>query len=247
MEASPTWAVGVHALVVPQEPCPGAGTYVPHLSAVPQWRNGGRSNPRTRIGELALRPRATCLCGRSWSEPQLSVQCTHAPSGHHCEARVGSENGSFIGMRPGLEPQNADTFRDRLASHSQCFCWRAEHLDHVDRQIDVLQRRVDPRTEDFAASRVHRDDLVPLRLQIARDHVRSLGLIGGGSDHGNGLDPLVDPYKFLGGKMSHAIHRLASLTPSTSRRTSRGPMSFPVVPGRTGSDRKSTRLNSSHL
>ena len=37
-----------------------------------------------------LLPRATCLCGRSWSEPQLSVQCTHAPSGHHRDARVGT-------------------------------------------------------------------------------------------------------------------------------------------------------------
>src|SRR5665647_1111828 len=178
---------------------------------MPYRLRAGVANNRSR-----LLPRATWLCGRSWSEPQLSVQCTHAPSGHHRQARVGSETGSFIGMCPGLEPQNADTLRNRFASHSQCLCRRAEDVDHVYRQIDVVQRRVDPRTEDFAASRVHRDDLVPLRLQITRDHVRGLGPIGGGSDHCDRLDPLVDPYKFLGGKMSRAVHRLASLTSSTT-------------------------------
>jgi hypothetical protein len=73
----------------------------------------GVANDRSR-----LLPRATGLCGRSWSEPQLSVQRTHAPSGHHRQARVGSETGSFIGMRPGLEPQNAGTLRDRLRATS---------------------------------------------------------------------------------------------------------------------------------
>src|SRR5665647_988812 len=38
----------------------------------------------------------THLCRWSWSEPQLTVQCTHAPSGHHRQARVGSATGSFI-------------------------------------------------------------------------------------------------------------------------------------------------------
>src|ERR1035437_1533641 len=152
----------------------------------------------------------THLCRWSWSEPQLTVQCTHAPSGHHRQARVGSETGSFIGIRPGLEPQNADTLRDRFAGHSQCLCRRAEDVDHVYRQINVAQRPVGPRTEDLATSRVHRDDLVPLRLQITRDHVRRLGAVGGGSNHCDRLGPLVDPNKFLVGKMSHAVHRLAS-------------------------------------
>lgn len=57
-----------------------------------------------------------------------------------------SETGSFIGMRPGLEPQNADTLRDRFARHSQCLCRGAEDVDHVYRQIDVVRGRVDPRT-----------------------------------------------------------------------------------------------------
>src|SRR5450631_873398 len=229
-----------------RNPCPrrtsralsGSRDLRPALIHCPPMAEPWAEQPPTRIGESALLPRATCLCGRSWSEPQLSVQCTHTPPGHHREARVGREKGSFIGMRPGLEPQNADTLRDRLASHSQCFCRRAEDVDHVDRHIDVFQRRVDPRTEDFAASRVHRDDLVPLRLQITRDLVRSLGPIGGGSDHCDRFDPLVDSHKFLGGKMSHAVHRLASLTSSTTARTFRAPMSFPRGCGRrTGSDR----------
>src|SRR5664280_2078244 len=78
--------------------------------------------------------------------------------------------------------------------------------------------------------------------QITRDHVRSLGPIGGGSDHCDRLDPLVDPYKFLGGKMSHAVHRLASLTSSTTARTFRSPMSFPRGSGPgTGSHRSPIR------
>src|SRR5665647_579499 len=70
---------------------------------MPYRLRAGVANNRSR-----LLPRATWLCGRSWSEPQLSVQCTHAPSGHHRQARVGSETGSFIGMCPGLEPRGKD-------------------------------------------------------------------------------------------------------------------------------------------
>jgi hypothetical protein len=75
--------------------------------------NRSRSLPRTTLSMCKVLVRA-----------QLSVQCTHAPSGHSRQAHGGSETGSFIGMRPGLEPQNADTLRDRFASYSQCLCRR---------------------------------------------------------------------------------------------------------------------------
>jgi hypothetical protein len=91
---------------------------------------------------------------------------------------------------PGWEPQNAETLRDRFASHSPCLCQRAEAVDHVDRQIDVIQRSVGPRTEDFAASQVHRDDLVTIATADNLGSRSLLGPIGGSSDHCDRLDPL---------------------------------------------------------
>jgi hypothetical protein len=90
------------------------------------------------------------------------VQCTHAFAGHHRQARVGSQSGRLVSMGTWLEPQNGHTLGNRGPGNRLSLRWRAEHIDYVDGQIHILQRVVRPLAKDLAASRVHREDPVPL-------------------------------------------------------------------------------------
>ncbi len=71
-------------------------------------------------------------------------------------------------MRAGLEPKDIGADRNRLARDGLGLCWRTEYIDEVDWRVDLLQGGVHVLTEYLAVLRVHRDDPLSLRLEIAR-------------------------------------------------------------------------------
>src|SRR5918993_59165 len=150
--------------------------------------------PTFIVRSQARRPTGS---GRPRSEPQFAVRRSHATSCDYPQPRIGGELDGFCGMRTGLEPKDIDADRNRLARDGLGLCWRTEYIDEVDRRVDLLQGGVHVLTEHLAALRVHRDDPVSLRLEIARYDVRGLSLVRRGSHDRDRPRLLVDAQEVL--------------------------------------------------
>jgi hypothetical protein len=85
-----------------------------------------------------------------------------------------------------LLPQAARLDLDGLLRDRQHVAGAAEHVHHVDGLGDLEQVRVAAFAEDLGTARVHRDDAVPMLLQVLGGEVAGPMPLGRQADDGDG-------------------------------------------------------------
>src|SRR5438309_2387597 len=135
----------------------------------------------------------------SWPEAEEAVRHSHAAAPDHGESTLCGHGHCRVRVRPRLEPDHFRADRDRFARDGFGLGRWTEHVDDVDRHVDVAQRCERVLAEDLSAARIHRNDPVPLRLEIARLVVRRFADRARGADDRDGPRLRVDAQQLLVG------------------------------------------------
>lgn len=143
---------------------------------------------------------------RSRSQTEQAVRHAHAAAPDHGETAFSRDVDGFVRVGPRLEPEHLRADRDGVTCDRRGLPRWTEDVDDIDRHIHIGERRERAHAEDLVATRIDRDDPVPLRLEIARDVVRRHTHGCRGADDRDGLRLRKDAQQlFVGGSALRRI------------------------------------------
>ena len=88
-----------------------------------------------------------------------------------------------------LAPQHFGTNRNGLLCNAGQFAGVAKHLNHIDRLVDCLERRINFQATNFLPRKtwINRQHFIPGFMQHAQHTIAKFGFIATGANHCDGF------------------------------------------------------------